>query len=1334
MLRRLLRLFFVVMGLAFAATSYAQDLSAMWNAAKRWKLGLDGSVRPAGEPGVPYAVNNPPNTPDIAIFNPSPNAQSENSIGVNPANPNQLMVSTNGRIPGANPVVHQTWAFSTDAGATWPFQSEDLPPNIIDSFGDPVAFFDVSGKAYFCTLGSPGGIYFVTTTDLGATWSARSNADVLNSTNDDKQHACADHSGVYPNNVYAAWTDFGVSGTPVQFSRSTDGGVTWGARTTLAIGSNRGQGVHISTGPNGEVYVMWAHYTTGTAEVGIGFAKSTDGGATFSTPAIAFPINGIRISNGGIATLNNTRAASFPYFDVDRSNGPRRGWIYVVTPELDVPSTGQADVYLRRSTDGGTTWSSAIRVNGPDVAANKWQWMASIAVDQVTGGITVGYHSKDTTGSVYADSLFNRYAAFSNDGGNTWENFVVSDVRSPLRPQGTPNTNANYNGDYYETAAWGGRAWPCWTDRRTGINKAYVELVVFADPIDPNPPTNVSAFSDYRTPTSMLLKWRNPTTLVNGDPIGPFVIRIKRNGVQITERPSTDTSFTDVGLTRGQTYTYILQTRLTANDSLSPEAQTVPWIAGGALTPKAPTNLSVTGTGATGYKIRWTNPSQQVDGTILNDFAGIRLYRNGSLIATLARATSDTARVDSTTDSPPQGLYSYYVTAIDNEVPINESAPSNTGLTPLEIPIMQTFTTAGAPDSLVWINRNTVVNADAVNPPSPSFALNLAGNPSGQGLDTITSRVIDMSLLSGMGVTLGFFHQPQGAGDVPEAADSLVCEARNSLGQWLPLLKLPGSAVRDFQFARFNLDSVSAGGGTFFYNGFQFRFRSRATTVTTTRQDDWFIDDVFFGVPTGVPQMVVSPQSIADTVLVNTNDSTSYMFTVRNNNPFGTSLNYTVTESPAVTWLSATPASGSVPGSSTHLIRARVNFIGATPGVYTTSLIVVGNDPANASDTVQVHFLVNPAPAIVVRPDSFFFSLNRGDSTTASVVIRNNGAGPLEYASAVEGGFAGYTEDNCGNSSLSLATSSNLMRGGVVQVTTPVQLLEIRSYLNITTSREMRFVVYENMTGTSFTKIFEQLIPSSGTGTQWYSSGPVNILLEAGKRYAIGVNWQALSGLTYYWQASAPVPVPISFGTLTGGLAQTVYPPPATITQGALTSLYYTQFVTASGRWLTVTTAGTGTVAPGDSTTLGFKVTTALLPGGTANAALLINNNDPLVSQVRVPVRLDVLTDVAESGSGIPEQYMLTQNYPNPFNPSTQIRFGLPQESLIRLKIYNIIGQEVASLADEVRPAGYFVATWEGTNNAGGKVGTGVYFYRFEAKGLVTGETFTSVKKMMMVK
>ncbi|MER3522665.1 MAG: hypothetical protein C4326_01005 [Ignavibacteria bacterium] len=479
MSRRLILSWCVVLSIVVAGTSLAQD-PAMWNAAKRMKFGLDAPTPAQPSTSGGAATMNPmspPNTPDVAVFAPSANAQSENSIGVNFSNPQQLMVSTNGRIPGANPVVHQTWAFSTNGGLTWPanMQSEDLPPNVLDSFGDPVAFFDVTGRAYFCTLGSPGGIYFVSTTNFGATWSARSNADNLNSTNDDKQHAAADYSGTYPNNVYAAWTDFGVTGSPVVFARSTNQGQTWLPRVQLQIGSNRGQGVHIATGPNGEVYLMWAHYTSGTAEVGIGFAKSTDGGATFSTPTVAYTISGIRISNGGIPALNNVRAASFPYHDVDRSNGPRRGWIYAVTPEL---VSGQADIFLRRSTDGGATWSAPIQVNGPDVQAGKWQFMASLAVDPTNGGISVSYYSMDSVGTNF---MTNRYMAYSNDGGNTWDRWVISDVRANWQPQGTPNTNATYNGDYYETAATNGKAWAIWTDRRTGTNKAYVEVVTYSE-------------------------------------------------------------------------------------------------------------------------------------------------------------------------------------------------------------------------------------------------------------------------------------------------------------------------------------------------------------------------------------------------------------------------------------------------------------------------------------------------------------------------------------------------------------------------------------------------------------------------------------------------------------------------------------------------------------------------------------------------------------------------------------------------------------------------------------------------------------------------------------
>ncbi|MCW5897551.1 MAG: choice-of-anchor J domain-containing protein, partial [Bacteroidetes bacterium] len=101
---------------------------------------------------------------------------------------------------------------------------------------------------------------------------------------------------------------------------------------------------------------------------------------------------------------------------------------------------------------------------------------------------------------------------------------------------------------------------------------------------------------------------------------------------------------------------------------------------------------------------------------------------------------------------------------------------------------------------------------------------------------------------------------------------------------------------------------------------------------------------------------------------------------------------------------------------------------------------------------------------------------------------------------------------------------------------------------------------------------------------------------------------------------------------------------------------------------------------------------------------------------------------------GIPETYALMQNYPNPFNPTTTIQYALPTASTVSLKIYNILGQEVATLVDQVQTAGYHTAVWNGRNQYGSQVATGVYFYRIEAKASDGSAPFTNLKKMLLVK
>jgi len=107
-----------------------------------------------------------------------------------------------------------------------------------------------------------------------------------------------------------------------------------------------------------------------------------------------------------------------------------------------------------------------------------------------------------------------------------------------------------------------------------------------------------------------------------------------------------------------------------------------------------------------------------------------------------------------------------------------------------------------------------------------------------------------------------------------------------------------------------------------------------------------------------------------------------------------------------------------------------------------------------------------------------------------------------------------------------------------------------------------------------------------------------------------------------------------------------------------------------------------------------------------------------------------LVTGIPENVYSNPLSYALDQAYPNPFNPTTTINYSLPQDSRVTLKIYNVLGQVIAMLSDEVQSAGYRSATWVATDAA-----SGIYFYRLEAISIVEPtKSFTQVKKMVLVK
>jgi hypothetical protein len=96
----------------------------------------------------------------------------------------------------------------------------------------------------------------------------------------------------------------------------------------------------------------------------------------------------------------------------------------------------------------------------------------------------------------------------------------------------------------------------------------------------------------------------------------------------------------------------------------------------------------------------------------------------------------------------------------------------------------------------------------------------------------------------------------------------------------------------------------------------------------------------------------------------------------------------------------------------------------------------------------------------------------------------------------------------------------------------------------------------------------------------------------------------------------------------------------------------------------------------------------------------------------------------------MPKCYSLDQNYPNPFNPITTMKYELPSESMVRLIIYNTLGQVVGILADGVEPAGFREIEWNASS-----VSSGVYFYRLDATSVSDpGKTFSKVMKMILMK
>lgn len=112
------------------------------------------------------------------------------------------------------------------------------------------------------------------------------------------------------------------------------------------------------------------------------------------------------------------------------------------------------------------------------------------------------------------------------------------------------------------------------------------------------------------------------------------------------------------------------------------------------------------------------------------------------------------------------------------------------------------------------------------------------------------------------------------------------------------------------------------------------------------------------------------------------------------------------------------------------------------------------------------------------------------------------------------------------------------------------------------------------------------------------------------------------------------------------------------------------------------------------------------------------NESAPLIN----PAKVDVITGVESRQNNIPTEFSLSQNFPNPFNPSTTISYDLPKNEFVTMKVYDMLGREVAILLNEERPAGRYTVEWNAKNAA-----SGLYIARMRA-----GDFAKTIKMTLM--
>ena len=401
---------------------------------------------------------------------PSSVAQIEPSISKNPVNP-LIMFASSYTITGGfrSEGVYVT----TDGGNTW-FGSDTCNSGSSSNNhgGDPGPVIDKDGRFILTHQGGfITGMFSNTSTNLGATWSAN---QLIASGDQDKGTPATDDapSSSYYGRTYIVWTRF-LSPFPIVSSFTTNGGASWSSYNQINSSPSGfiSLGADIKVNSDGSVYVCWAGTLTTSPqnEKFCGFSKSSNGGASWITNENIYNMNGVKTSS---LSPWNIRINGYPHLDIDRTGGPRNGYIYIVTGEKNLSPAGtDPDVVFHMSSDNGNTWSAGIRVNQDLINNGRVQYFPTIAVDD-NGGVNVIYYDNR---QIESDSM-DVYLSRSTDGGNNWTDYRINEHR--FRPKTVAGSGgAGNQGDNMGMIFANNKLWALWMDDHTGVYQIWAAKI-----------------------------------------------------------------------------------------------------------------------------------------------------------------------------------------------------------------------------------------------------------------------------------------------------------------------------------------------------------------------------------------------------------------------------------------------------------------------------------------------------------------------------------------------------------------------------------------------------------------------------------------------------------------------------------------------------------------------------------------------------------------------------------------------------------------------------------------------------------------------------------------